>query len=178
MNGTWIPPALIYQAVSGDVRDTWVTKVDPMEHQVHFISSATGWTSEEYGFQWLTSIFDRYTKEKARLGRDWRLLMLDGYNSHLNMRFLDRCTKHRILVCAYPSHSTHQLQPLNISLFGPLAQYYSSELDDYIHKSFGRRGMSKREFFGLFWPAFKRVFTEKNIKSGRAKIGIWPRDES
>ena len=51
MDGTWIPPALIYQAVSGDVQDTWVTEVDPMEHQVHFTSSETGWTSEEYGFQ-------------------------------------------------------------------------------------------------------------------------------
>ena len=38
--------------------------------------------------------------------------------------------------------------------------------------------MSKREFFGLFWPAFKRIFTEKNIKSGWAKTGIWPHDES
>ena len=103
-----------------------------MEHQVHFTSSATGWTSEEYGFQWLTSIFNRYIKEKARLGRDWRLLMLDGHNSHLNMRFLDWCAKHRILVYTYPSHLTHRLQPLNVSLFGPLAQYYSSELNDYV----------------------------------------------
>ena len=38
--------------------------------------------------------------------------------------------------------------------------------------------MSKREFFGLFWPAFERAFTEKNIKSGWARTGIWPRDES
>ena len=38
--------------------------------------------------------------------------------------------------------------------------------------------MSKREFFGLFWPAFERAFTEKNIKSGWAKTGIWPHDES
>ena len=32
MDGTWIPPALIYQAVSGDIQDTWATEVDPMEH--------------------------------------------------------------------------------------------------------------------------------------------------
>ena len=95
--------------------------------------------------------------------------MLNGHNSHLNIRFLDWCTKHRILVCAYPSHLTHRLQPLDVSLFGPLTQYYLLELDDYIHKSFRRRGMSKKEFFGLFWLAFERAFTEKNIKSGWAK---------
>ena len=50
MDGTWIPPALIYQAVSGDVQDTWVTEVDLIEHQVHFISLETGWTSKGYKF--------------------------------------------------------------------------------------------------------------------------------
>ena len=143
-----------------------------MEHQVHFISSKIGWTSEKYRFQWLTSIFNWYIKEKARLGRDWRLLMLDRHNSHLNIKFLDQCAKHRILICTYPSHLTHQLQPLNVSLFGPLTQYYSLELDDYIHKSFRRRGMSKREFFGLFWPVFEHAFKEKNIKSGWVRTGI------
>ena len=149
-----------------------------MEHQVHFTSSETSQTSKEYEFQWLILIFNRYTKEKAQLGRDWRLLILNGHNSHLNIRFLDWCTKHRILVYAYPLHLTHRLQPLDVSLFGPLAQYYSSELDNYIHKSFRRRGMSKRKFFKLFWPAFKRTFTEKNIKSGWARTEIQPYNES
>ena len=32
IDGIWIPPALIYQAVLGDVQNTWVTEVDPMEY--------------------------------------------------------------------------------------------------------------------------------------------------
>ena len=143
-----------------------------MEYQVHFTSSATGWTSEEYRFQWLISIFDWYIKEKVRLGRDWRLLILDGHNSHFNIRFLDWCVKYRILVYAYPLYLTHRLQPLNISLFGPLIQYYLLKLDDYIHKSFGRKGINKRESFKLFQLVFKYIFTEKNIKSGWVRTGI------
>ena len=42
MDGSWIPPTLIYQAVSGDIQDTWVTEVDPVEHDVHFVSTAAG----------------------------------------------------------------------------------------------------------------------------------------
>ena len=91
MNGSWIPPTLIYQAVSGDIQDTWVTEVDPIEHNVHFASTATGWTNENLGYEWLTNIFDRFSKPKARQGRDYRLLILDGYNSYLNMHFLDWC---------------------------------------------------------------------------------------
>ena len=121
MDGSWIPPTLIYQAVSGDVQNTWVTEVNPIDHNVHFASTATGWTNENLGFEWLTNIFDRFTKGKARQGRDYRLLILDGHNSHLNMRFIDWCGLHRIILAFFPSHSTHRLQPLDVSLFGPLA---------------------------------------------------------
>jgi hypothetical protein len=38
--------------------------------------------------RWLTQIFDRHTKEKARIERLYRLLLVDGHNSYLNMRFL------------------------------------------------------------------------------------------
>ena len=41
MDGSWIPPTLIYQAVSGDVQNTWVTEVNPIDHNVHFTSTAT-----------------------------------------------------------------------------------------------------------------------------------------
>jgi hypothetical protein len=88
----------------------------------------TGWTNDELGFQWLTTVFDRYTKTKARNGRDWRLLLVDGHNSHLNIRFLNWCEQHRIIIMVYPPHLTHRLQPLDVSVFGPLSQYYSNKL--------------------------------------------------
>ena len=143
-----------------------------MEYQVYFISLAIGQTSKKYKFQWLMSIFDWYIKEKVRLERDQWLFILDRHNSHFNIKFLDQCIKHKILVYIYLLYLTHQLQPLNISLFGPLTQYYLLKFNNYIHKSFKRRGISKREFFRLFQPAFKHIFTEKNIKSGWVKTGI------
>ena len=144
-----------------------------MEYQVYFIFSKTGQTSEDYKFQQLTSIFDQYIKEKVWLGRDWRLFILNRHNSYLNIKFLDQYIKHRILVYVYLLYLTHQLQPLNVSLFGPFIQYYLLEFDDYIHKSFGRKEISKREFFGLFQLVFKHIFIEKNIKSRWTKTGIW-----
>lgn len=74
---------------------------------------------------WLITVFNCYTKAKARHGRDWRLLFIDGHGSYVNILFLDWCLEHRILVAVYPPHLTHQLQPLDVSLFNPLANYYS-----------------------------------------------------
>jgi len=41
------------------------------------------------GFSWLTTLFDVETKKKARNGRFWRLLILDGHGSHININFLN-----------------------------------------------------------------------------------------
>ena len=90
------------------------------------------------------------------------------------MRFLEYCNKHRILVAVYPPHSTHRLQPLDVSLFSPLATYYSQELNQFLHKSEGLCSLTKRDFFRLFWAAFGKAFTTSNVESGWKKTGLYP----
>ena len=92
------------------------------------------------------------------------------------MKFLDWCEKHRILLAVYPPHSTHRLQPLDVSLFSPLATFYTQQLEDFIHGSHGLLGLAKRDFFGLFWPAYIKAFTLANIASGWRKTGLLPFD--
>jgi DDE superfamily endonuclease/Tc5 transposase DNA-binding domain len=175
-DGSSLPPGLIYQAVSGNLQDSWLQDFNPKEHDAFFASSPTGWTNDELGFQWLTTVFDRYTKPKAR--RRWRLLIIDGHGSHINMRFLTWCDENKILVCCYPPHTTHRLQPLDVSLFSPLATYYGQELNQFISESQGLCSITKRDFFRLFWVAWQKAFTEANILSGWTKTGLNPIDQS
>ena len=173
-DGSSLSPALIYQAVSGNIQDTWLQDYDPKEASCFFSSSPTGWTNDDLGYSWLTTLFDRETKAKARNRRDWRLLILDGHGSHVNMRFIDYCHSHRILLAVFPPHATHRLQPLDVSLFRPLAQAYSQELNQFQHESEGFCRFTKRDFFRLFWKAYGRSFTKKNIESGFKKTGLSP----
>ena len=165
MDGTPIPPTLIYQADSGDLQDTWLDEFDLKEQCCFFASSSTGWTNENLGLSWLTRVFDGSTRAKARFGNAYRLLFVDGHNSHINMRFLNWCHDNKVLVAVYPPHSTHRLQPLDVGLYHPLSTYYSQELDNWIFRRGGLSSMTKRAFFGLFWPAFQRAFTKSNILS-------------
>lgn len=174
-DGTYIPPCIIYCAKTGNLQTSWLEDFKPAEHICHFASSEKGWTNDRLGFKWL-EIFDRYTKEKARYGRDWRVLWADGHGSHLTMEFLIWCIEHRIHVAVYPSHSTHRLQPLDIGLFSPLASYYSTELNKFTAAAEAYLPVTKRLFFRFFWAAFQKAFTEKNIKSAWKKAGIWPWD--
>jgi hypothetical protein len=82
---------------------------------VYFASSEKGWSSNTYGLAWLNKVFDLYTRTKAKRSR--RLLIVDGHLLYVNMAFLDRCDRLKILVLILSPHSTHKLQPLDYGNF-------------------------------------------------------------
>ena len=171
-DGSALSLGLIYQATTGLIQDSWLQDFDPNAHSCFFASSPSGWTNNELGFQWLTQIFERETKPKAQ--RSWRLLILDGHGSHISMKFINYCDSHRILLAIYPPHSTHTLQPLDVCLFRPLSQAYSNQLTSFMDECQGLSSITKRDFFRLFWHAWKTSFTSENILSGFKATGLHP----
>jgi len=133
-----------------------------------------GWTNDNLAYELLTKVFDRFSRSKARNGRDWRLLIIDGHGSHVNMRFLHWYAEHHILVAVYPPHSTHRVQPLDVGSFSPLAIYYRQQLDAFWHRSQGLSSLSKHDFFTLFWNGYHKAFTANNIARGWSKTGLYP----
>jgi hypothetical protein len=97
----------------------WVDDVEAGKHKVFIANSTSGWMSNGIELPWLEQVFGRYTAEKAR--RRWRLLLLDGYGSHLTREFIDFCNIKKILLAVFPPHATHTSQPLDVVLFSPLS---------------------------------------------------------
>jgi hypothetical protein len=58
-----------------------VANIQAEGEEVFATSILTGWSNNNIGITWLEQVFDWYTKQKARNGRDWRLLILNGYAS-------------------------------------------------------------------------------------------------
>ena len=170
-DGTKLPPALIYKGESHDMLDSWIQDFKEGQ-QAYFASTANGWSCDDLGLQWLQKVFHKHTKAKARNRR--RLLIVDGHSSHVNLKFIDWADRHRIILMILPPHSTHRLQPLDVSLFSPLATAYSNQLTKLMFDSFGLVSMSKREFWPLFRVSWEEAFTQENILSGFANTGIWP----
>jgi hypothetical protein len=170
-DGTALPPGIIFAGSSGQLQDTWVKGVTSSTN-AFFAATPTGWTNDETALNWMRTVFDPITKPKAL--RNKRLLLLDGHGSHVNMRFLNWCHNNSIIVACYPPHTTHRLQPLDVSLFSPLATRYSQQLERFNQQSLGISKVSKRDFFRLFEPAFEQAFTAVNIQSAFAKTGVYP----
>ncbi len=156
-----IPPALIYQRESRDLKDSWIK--DLGEEKVHFATTSTGYSCNSIGQQWLETVFNCYTKTKA--GQSYQLLLVDGYYSHINLFFFNYADKHWIIVLVLPPYSTHCLQPRDVGLFSPLSQVYSKEILDYFMEDQGFVSMSKQLFYGFFKRALEISFISENIES-------------
>ncbi len=101
--------------------------------------SENGWTNNELDMEWL-----RHFNKHTRSIETYKLLVLDNHSSHATVEFIDYAYEHKIVLLYLPSHSTHRLQPLDVSIFSPLATYYSELVDEY--SRYNGIGLSKREW--------------------------------
>jgi hypothetical protein len=171
--GERMAPSLIYSSKSGDLQDTWLNgfNEEDVSKSAYFTASQKGWTNNNLGVAWLHR-FQQETGPKASKQR--RLLIIDGHDSHVDLEFIELAISFDIYIAVFPPHSTHRLQPLDVSVFSPLASAYSRNLDNYIYDAGGYSSMSKRLFWTLFWPSWDKAVSKSNIESGFRKTGIFP----
>ena len=84
-----------------------------------------------HGLAYLKTVLEPQTRDKSSRRQ---LLIVDGHLSHVNLEFINFCNQNRILALNLSLHSTHRLQPLDVSLFQPLSTAYSAELDNLTAK--------------------------------------------
>jgi hypothetical protein len=147
-DGTALSPSLIFWSAAGALQSSWVDAIDTEKHSVFVSSSSSGWTNNNIGLAWLKEVFQRETRRQACSG--YRLLLLDGHESHLTMDFINYCNDNKILLAVFLPHATHMLQPLDVGMFKPLSEAYSTELSKYLQRSQELLPMTKGDFFPLF----------------------------
>lgn len=84
--------------------------------------SDKGWTNNFLRLQWFKLVFNVYTKKQQK--GEYRLLIIDGHASHITSEVIQFCRKEKIVLACLPPHTTHALQPLNVSFFLPLSNTY------------------------------------------------------
>lgn len=55
------------------------------------------------------------------------LLLMDNHQSHLSVDALDMAAANGVHILSFPPHCSHKLQPLDVSVFGPVKTYYKSQ---------------------------------------------------
>ncbi|KAF4490738.1 Pogo transposable element with ZNF domain [Colletotrichum fructicola Nara gc5] len=168
-SGGWcIPPFVIVKGVYHLA--SWTTESGFPGNWV-IKPTANGWTDNQTGLDWIKH-FDKHTKNRTK--GVYRMLIIDGHESHLSAEFDDYCKQNNIITVSMPAHSSHLLQPLDIALYSPLKRAYGDEINLFIRASINH--ITKSEFFIAFHQAHNKVFNEENIRSAFQGAGISPWD--
>jgi hypothetical protein len=130
-----------------------------------------GWTTNEKGMDWIRH-FEKHTKPRTIGG--YRLLVLDGHESHHSDEFEEYCKEHNIVTLCMPAHSSHILQPLDVGCFSPLKKAYGQQIEDMMRAHIIH--ITKDDFFPAFHAAFNIAMTESNIRGGFQGAGLLPFD--
>jgi len=166
--GWAVPPFIIFAGKchlsawykEHDIPPTWAIRV-----------TDNGWTTNEVGLEWLEH-FDMHTKDRA-VGT-YRLLLLDGHESHDSLQFQQLCEQKRIITLCMPSHSSHLLQPLDVGCFSSLKKAYGQQVENLMRSHISH--ITKIEFLPCFKAAFDTAITESNIKASFRGAGLVPLD--
>jgi hypothetical protein len=164
--GWSIPPFLVVQGknhlsnwyTDGGLPPDWVIK-----------PTSNGWTNNETGLEWLKH-FDKHTATRAK--GLYRMLVLDGHNSHESAEFQEFCKVHNIITLGLPPHSSHLTQPLDIGCFSVLKRAYSRQIETFIKAHINH--ITKVEFFLAFQAAYKETMTVENCQAGFRGAGLVP----
>ena len=165
----WAIPPFIILAAQYHLAN-WYTECDlPADWRI--ATTDNGWTTNAVGLDWIKH-FDCYTAPRTK-GK-YRLLILDGHESHHSTEFELHCQQNNIITLCMPPHSSHLLQPLDVGCFGPLKQAYGRQVEDLMRMHINH--VSKLEFLCGFRAAFFASMTERNIQGGFAGAGLVPYD--
>jgi len=80
--------------------------------------------------------------------------------------------ENNIITLCMPPYSSHLLQPLDVSCFGPLKKAYGRQVENLVRSYINH--ITKLELLPAFKAAFEAAITEQNIRAGFQGSGLVP----
>lgn len=133
--------------------------------------SDSGWINENLFVDWVHH-FISYAKPTVA---EPILLILDNHESHVSLGSYLLCRQNGIILLSLPPHTSHRMQPLDLTYFGPLKTAYNKECDLYMASNVGRK-ITQYEIVQLFAKSFNRISNIEKAAKGFQAAGIWPID--
>ncbi len=91
-----------------------------MERDACISLGENGWTDSKLCMEWIRNCFE--SEIRSSLRGEYQILIVDGYASHISIKFIRFPQEHKIMYLYLQAHSTHLLQPLDVGVFGVLKQ--------------------------------------------------------
>lgn len=132
-------------------------------------ANGSGWMQQTEFVEYIKFFIDKTKASKQTP----KLLLLDNHTSHLSVEALDIAAENGVTMLTFPPHCSHRLQPLDVSVFGPVKAYYKSQCNAW-QKNHAGKALEIRHIPELVRSTLDLALTPRNIKAGFLATGICP----
>jgi len=162
--GSYLPPMFIYPR-----KRMLANLLAGAPPQSIGCKSDSGWTDAGLFLQWLNHFasFTCCSKDNPYV------VILDGHHSHKTLAAVNFARENGIHILTLPPHSTHKLQPLDVSFFKSLKSAYNRNADRWMVANPGQR-ISVDKIATIFGKAYLQTATPEKLIRGFEVTGIWP----
>ncbi len=163
-NGNAIPPMFVFPRVH--YRDHFIKGAPPGSVGT---ANKSGWQTDV-----TFKVFLDHFIQQTRCSVEKRvLLILDNHSSHLSLDILDHAKENGIVMVSFPPHTSHKLQPLDVSVYGPMKRFINAGMDQWMINNPGKT-MTIYDIPEIMAYAHPLAMTPTNITAGFKATGISP----
>jgi len=123
---------------------------------------------------WLSHFLKIVKERYGILQEDKHLLVLDGHGSHVTLEVVEKARSQDLDIITLPSHSSHRLQPFDVSIFKPFKVAFRACRDRWTIDNKGKRARKEELAEWVSIMGLKKALTVAKITKGFVATGIWP----
>ena len=167
-SGTALPPMLFFLPVN--YRERFIRGAP-----VGSIGAVTrsGWVNEETFVQHL----DHFIHHTGCTVDRKVLLILDNHKAHVSLAAVDKAQANGIVLLTIPPYTSHNLQPLDVTVHGPYKKAYARAMDAWMRFN-PKRTVSIYDVLEIVNKGHTSACVPRNILAGFRSTGIRPFNHS
>lgn len=131
-------------------------------------ANPSGWSTKDIFVQFL----EHFIKHAKPSIEERHLLILDNHETHISINCVQKVKVTVVTLLTIPRHTSHKLQPLDRTVYGPFKLYYNCAMNEWMSTP-GNAGkpVTIYDVCELAGKAYEAAFNPKNITSGFRSTG-------
>jgi hypothetical protein len=154
--GDYLPVNVIFKA--RHLYSSWCTN-GPID--AHYNTSESGWMETDQFYEWFSSLFLPHVNKLD--GK--KILFLDGHVLHVSLKLIDLAVANDVILYRLPSHSTHILQPLDVSIFKQVKLTWINRLREVLRMN-SFKSVTNKTFPGILKDVLEKSCKKEIAISG------------
>lgn len=163
-SGSYVPPMFVF---ARKIRDDTLMYGAP--NGSNYEISDSGWSNESIFLKWL----EQFVTFSGASRENKVILILDNHSSHCSLEAWNFCRNKGVIMLSLPPHSSHRMQPLDLTIFGPLKKAFYVECDTEMDIT-KKNAIQVKHLVAIFARAFARVANVEKAINGFRAAGIVP----